>query len=400
MKILFVNHTSSWSGAEVALVRLLDGLQPVHEVTVACPAVGPLAETLDAAGIPRVRVPASELSLRPHLVRTPRGLAQTAAAGVAIRAHARRLGADVIHANTLRAALMCGVAARLGAPPVVAQVHEHLPLSPLGRATRKAVARTAAGVVAVTDRTAGEFNRGLSAPVARRVYVSVDLDRFDPERVEPAPLQRELGLPVDALLVGQVAQITPWKGQDTAIRMLAGVATARSDVHLVIVGSIAFRGTTRFDNDRFLASLHALVERLGLRERVHFLGQRPDVPALLRAFALTVLPSWDEPFGLAALESMAMGTPPLVTAVGGAGEYIQDGVSGRLLAPERPEAWAEAALGLLSHAERRRRMGKAARDVARHFSGERYAAEMLDAYQGAIRRAAGGRSATASGNGR
>jgi glycosyltransferase involved in cell wall biosynthesis len=381
VRILFVNHTTSWSGAEVALMRLLKGLRAGHEIIVACPATGPLAGALDAAGISRVRVPASDLSLRPHPVRTPRGLAQTALAGVAIRHHAQRRRADVIHANTLRAALMCGVAARLGAPPVVAQVHEHLPMSALGRATRMWVARTAAGVVAVTDRTAAEFNRGLPAPIARRVYVSVDLDEFDPDRVDAAPLRHELGLPDDALLMGQIAQITPWKGQDTAVRMLAGVAAVRPDVHLVIVGTIAFRGTTRYDNDAFLASLHELVERLGLRDRVHFLGQRKDVPALLRAFALTVLPSSDEPFGLAALESMAMRTPPLVTAVGGASEYIEDGVSGRLLPPGRPEAWIEAALALLDDPERRRRMADVGRRVALRFSGERYAAEMLDAYR-------------------
>jgi L-malate glycosyltransferase len=397
VRILFVNHTSNWSGAEVALMRLLDGLGPGHDATVACPGTGPLAAALDAAGIPRVRVPAGELSLRPHPLRTPRGLAQTALAGVAVRQHARRLGADVIHANTLRAALMCGVAARLGAPPVIAQVHEHLPLSRLGRATRSMVARTAAGVVAVTDRTAAEFDRGLRTSVARRVYVSVDLDCFNPDNVDPAPLRQELGLSDQARLIGHVAQITPWKGQDTAVRMLAGVAAAGHDAHLVLVGKIAFRGSTRYDNDAFLRSLNGLVERLGLGERVHFLGERSDVPALFRAFDLTVLPSWDEPFGLAALESMAMRTPPLATSVGGTGEYIEDGVSGRLLRPNRPELWTEAALRLLGDAQQRDRMAEASRRVALRFSNERYASGMLDAYRRALeRRAPDGTPSTAT----
>ncbi len=368
-------------------MRLVDGLGAGHHVAVACPAPGPLPDAVDAARIKRFRIPHNALSLRPHPIRLMNGLAQTAAAGVAIGAAARGHGADVVHANTVRAGLSCALAAGLGCPPVVVQVHEHLPLSAPGRAARNAIARTAAGVVAVTDRTAAQFNRGLPRPLAARVYVSVDLDRFDPRSVAPAPVRAELGLPNDAVLIGHVAQITPWKGQDTAIRMLAGMAAVRSDVHLLIVGTVAFRTTTRYDNDAYLISLRALVDELGLRGRVHLLGQRGDVPALMRACALTVLPSWDEPFGLVALESMAMGTPPVVTSVGGSREYVADGSAGRVLPPKVPEAWATVALDLLGDPARLRRMADEGRRVAARFTNARYADEMLVAYQGALRKA-------------
>jgi glycosyltransferase involved in cell wall biosynthesis len=388
VRILFVNHTSSWSGAEVALMRLVDDLRGSHGLAVACPAPGPLTAAVDAAGVVHFRIPATELSLRMHPTRTALGLAQAATAAVVVRAAARRHGADVIHANTLRAGLVCGLAARLRSPPVLVQVHEHLPPSRLARAARHAVARSSSAVVAVTDRTAAQFNQGLAAPVAGRVYVSVDLKRFDPERVPPADVHGELGLPHDAVLIGHLAQITPWKGQDTAIRMVAGVAATRPDVHLVLVGAVAFKNT-RYDNEGYLASLQTLVDELELRSRVHFLGQRTDVPALLRAFTMTVLPSWDEPFGLAALESMAMGTPPLVTAVGGAGEYLADGVAGRLLDPNRPELWTAAALELLADRARLRLMADEGRRIAAGFSNARYAQEMLEAYRAAIRAAQG-----------
>ena len=72
---------------------------------------------------------------------------------------------------------------------------------------------------------------------------------------------------------------------------------------------------------------------------------------------LSLLPSWEEPFGLVTVESMAMGTPPLVSAVGGGPELVQDGVTGRLLDPHRPEAWAAAARTLLEDDAARARMG-------------------------------------------
>jgi L-malate glycosyltransferase len=382
VRILFANHTSDWSGAEVALMRLISALRDDHALAVACPNRGRLAAEVDAAGVERLPLPAADVSLRPHPVLTPLGVGRLVLAGGAILAAARRHAADVIHANSLRAGLSAAVAVRLGAPPAVVQVHEHLPASTLGRATREAIARSAAAVVGVTEYTAANFNKGLSVGRAERVYISIDHERFDPDCVRPAPLRRELGLPDEAVLIGEVAQITPWKGQDTAIRMLAAMRRARSDVHLLLVGEVAFKTRfTRFDNERYLRHLHTLIADLGLSGCVHFLGHREDVPEVLRALDLTVLPSWSEPFGTVAAESMAMGTPPLVGRVGGVPEYVEDGRSGLVLTPDNPEQWARAALALLGDPDRLAAMGARARQVADWFNDRRYAELMLATYE-------------------
>ena len=387
VRILFANHTADSSGAEVALMRLLTQLSADHECAVAAPAPGRLPEILDAAGIRRFEIPAGDVSLRLDPVQTPLGLSRLAAGGVRLRAVARRFGADVIHANSLRTGLMAAVATPLGAPPVVVQVHEHLPLSPPGRATRVASARTAAGVSAVTDYTAANFDPGLRRPRAVRAYISIDHERFDPGRTPPVDVRAELGLSPDSALIGEVAQITPWKGQDTAIRMLHELRRERPDTHLLLIGTIAFSTkATRYDNKTFLAGLRRMVGELGLERHVHFLGQRSDVPGLLAALDLMVLPSWDEPFGTVAAESMAMGTPPMVSSVGGVPEYVEDGVSGRVLPPREPGPWARAALELLDDRQRLEAMGQRARAVAAQFTDERYGAEMLAAYERAMAR--------------
>ena len=382
MRILFVNHTAAASGAEWALLRLIEGLRADHSVAAACPAPGPLADALDAAGVQRFTVPPFEASLRLHPVHTPAALARLPAAAVALIRAARRHGSQIVHANTPRAGLMAGLAAKPGGPPVVVRAHEALPDSPLGRAIRFALAGSAAEVVTVSRDTARRFNQGLARPLASPVYNSFDRDRFDPERVAPAPIREELGIALDAPLLGQVAQITPWKGQDTAIRALAELRAGGLDAHLLLVGEIAFAGTqVRYDNEGFLRGLHELVGALGVREAVHFIGRRGDVPALLRALDLSLLPSWDEPFANVMLESMAMRTPLLVTDVGGGPELVEDGVSGRLLPPRRPEIWAAAAAGLLADPEALVGMGLRAREATAGFSDERHAREMLEVYE-------------------
>ena len=98
----------------------------------------------------------------------------------------------------------------------------------------------------------------------------------------------------------------------------------------------------RYDNRTYLRELEDLVDALKIRDAVHFLGQRDDVPEVMRALDLTLLPSEDEPFGLVTVESMALGTPPLVSLAGAGPELVQDGVTGRLLPFDEPEAWAAA----------------------------------------------------------
>ncbi len=380
MRILFANHTSAWSGGEVSLMRLVESLRGEHDVCVACPSTGALTDAVDRAGIERLPVPTVDASLRPHPIQTPLGIAQLISGGVALARAARRFRADVIHANSTRVGIMASTAR----VPYVVRAHEHVPLTRMGSMIRSLLVRTAGGVAAVSDYTAAKFNDGLRRPVATRVYNSIDHARFNPE-VQPAPLREQLGLGPDTALLGQVAQITPWKGQDVAIRTLAGVRRAGVDAHLVIVGEVVFGGRgVRYDNHAFKRSLEALVDELGVRDAVHFLGQRDDVPGLLRALDLSLLPSWEEPFGLVTVESMAVGTPPLVGEVGAGPELVDDRACGRTLPPKDPEAWVGAATELLRDRDALERLSAAGPPAAARFTDAAHARGMLAVYGAAI----------------
>ena len=139
------------------------------------------------------------------------------------------------------------------------------------------------------------------------------------------------------------------------------------DAHLVVVGEMVFGGKgVRYDNHAFKRSLQALVGELGVRDAVHFLGQRDDVPELLRALDLSLLPSWEEPFGLVTVESMAVATPPLVGAVGAGPELVDDRVSGRLLPPKDPRPGC-GGRGAAARPRRLQRMSEAGPAAAARF---------------------------------
>lgn len=381
MRILFVTHTEAFSGAESVLLSLVENLRNEHEVAIACSPRGAVAERMDRAGVRRFSIPAAETSFRLDPIATPLGLIAFVGAAVALTWVVRRFRPDVIHAGTVRAGLIAALAARLGGPPVVVHVHDHLPASRLGLLVRRVISGSAREVVAVSRHTAENFNYGLRPPIAVPMYNGIDHARFDPGGTAPSPVRREHGIAAAALLLGVVAQITPWKGQDTAIRALARLRAEGRDAHLLIVGRVVFAGRrVAFDNPAYLRELHRLTTELGLDDRVHFLGFREDAPGLLAALDLLLVPSWDEPFALVVLEALAMGTPAVVSDTGGAREVIGPGRVGRVVAQGRPDLWARAIAALADDPQALREMSMRAASVAARFRDDVKARAIADVY--------------------
>jgi glycosyltransferase involved in cell wall biosynthesis len=132
--------------------------------------------------------------------------------------------------------------------------------------------------------------------------------------------------------------------------------------------------------------LEDIARRRGLR-CVRFLGARPDIPQLLAASDLFVLPSLWEGLPMALLEGMAAGLPVIATDVAGSRQVVVNGESGLLVPPGDPTALASAMTGLLADDAERTRLGRAARQrVESEFSAARQAARHAEAYEAARRR--------------
>jgi glycosyltransferase involved in cell wall biosynthesis len=174
-----------------------------------------------------------------------------------------------------------------------------------------------------------------------------------------------------------IAQLTPWKGQAEAVEMARLLRRERPRLRLLLVGSAKFTAPgTRFDNASYARRLAQRVDAEGLQETVRLLGEREDVPQIMAALDLLLLPSWREAFGRVAAEAMAVGVPVLATDVGGPAEIVRDGVDGLHVDVTDRAALAAALVSLLRDSDRRRAMGEAGRVRALEcFTAERMAAE-------------------------
>jgi len=381
-----VNHTSEVSGGERSLLGMLGVRPPELEPRLAAPR-GRLTAEAARLGVPVSTITGTAGSLRVHPLHTPRALAEMSAAAVQVRRAARRHLSELVHANSIRAGIVLALA-RPPAEATVVHVRDCLPPGQLSTATLRLIGATATLVVANSQYTARSVRS--VAPKARVevIYNAVDLERWNPQRIDRIRARTALGVASErALLLGVVGQLSPWKGQDTAIEALRLVRDQGIDAHLLLVGSAKFVArATRFDNRGYVEALREQVARAGLEERVSWLGERDDVPELMRALDVLLLPSSEEPFGRAVIEAMAMGVPVVVTNVGGPCELIEHGREGYLVSPRRPVEWARAIRALADDPASAAQMGEAGRERARDFSLDRHVKSMLDLYERTLAR--------------
>jgi glycosyltransferase involved in cell wall biosynthesis len=389
MRVLYVNHTARVSGGEQSLLTFLPHLPEGIDASVACPA-GPLRERVEELGLQVHQLPGTDGSLKLHPWHTTRALAELTLAALTVRRLAADLGADLVHANSIRAGIAASMAARLGGAPAIVHVRDCLPDT---RATAAvfSVIRSGASLVLANSRYTADALAERAGPRVDVLHSPVDADRFDPKHADRDRVRAALGVPSESPLAALVGQITPWKGQDTAIRALAHARRERPDLRLLLVGSTKFTTrATRYDNQTYLRELHALVAELGLEDHVIFAGETADVAGTLAAADLALVPSTEEPFGRVVIEALAMGLPVIATSVGGPREIIRDGRDGLLIPPGDAEAWGAAIARLAGDGDLRRRMGESGRErVVGEFAVDAHAERLLEVYEellGSVRR--------------
>jgi glycosyltransferase involved in cell wall biosynthesis len=184
-------------------------------------------------------------------------------------------------------------------------------------------------------------------------------------------LRRSLGLPVEAILVGTVGRLDPVKDHKNLLNAFARIARTEPPVFLVVVGDGPMR-----------AEIESHASNLGISARVKFLGERDNIPELLRAFDVFALNSIAEGISNTILEAMASGLPIVATRVGGNPELVEDDVSGQLIPPRNPDALTAALERYLREPETCRRHGIAARERAeKYFSLNRMASRYEKLYR-------------------
>jgi len=214
-------------------------------------------------------------------------------------------------------------------------------------------------------------------------YFPADAEHFrpDPERRESA--RAELSLAADDLVIGNVSNFNPQKGHEYFLRAAAEVRKVRPEVRFVLLGG---SHDTHVDYERRLwEEAAALGLRLGDELIVRNPGAR--VAELAPAFDIFWQASVPRSEGAPTVisEAMAMGLPVVATDAGSIRELVDDGVSGFVVPPLRPDAMANATRPLLDDQARRERLGQAGREIAVHrFTPAVIAQTHVDAFEAAI----------------
>ena len=221
---------------------------------------------------------------------------------------------------------------------------------------------------------------GLAADRMTRIYNGVDTARFRPRNGAGGAQALPAGFAgPDDLVIGTVGRMHGVKDQLNlahAFVRLTGEAPAQAGrLRLVLIGDGPLR-----------AACQGVLDGAGLGAQAWLPGDRDDVPDLMRAMQLFVLPSLAEGISNTILEAMASGLPVIATAVGGNPELVEDGVTGALVPPRDPAALADALRTFVRDPVRRTAAGLAARQRAEtRFSLAAMMSRYTELYEGVLR---------------
>ncbi|MBI3088223.1 MAG: glycosyltransferase [Candidatus Omnitrophica bacterium] len=370
VRIVHLIESLGVGGAERRLVsdlRWLDRRRYEHRVVYLTPADALRAE-IEALGVPTYGL-------------GMRGLRDWRSGLVRLTARLRAWRPHVVHTQVFGADVYGRLAARLAGVPAVVSTVQTMPYDPtLSRFySRKRMAADrwtarwcARRLIAVSEPVRDALVERFGLPASRICVIpnGVDLVRCSPAtESERAQARLALGLPQETLAILTVGRLIPEKNH-AALIAACGLMRERHPVRLLIAGDGPLR-----------AELESLVARLELTDYVSLLGTRSDVPRLLQAADLFVLPSIREGLPVALLEAMASAVPVVASDIPQHRTIVQAGSTGWLVPPQDEGGLAEAALSVARDPIAARAVGQRGRSyVVEHFSSETLARRLQALY--------------------
>jgi len=327
-KILFVDHTAAIGGAELSLLDLAAAYAQTSKVLLFTD--GPLQNRLKQAGIPLSIVQASKTMLEIRASGRLKSITQIPEiwriAGLIAQEGA---GYDLILANSQKAFITCALATLRGSPPVFWYLHDILTarhFSQVNRAIAVFFANRFATKVLVNSQATGEAfaAAGGNKKLCDVVYNGFNSQKFDTVNIQDIErIRSNLGIE-DAPLVGVFSRLSYWKGQHVLLEAVKELP----QVQVILVGEALF------GEEDYVSQIKALANESQLQGRVHWLGFRDDIPALMKACDLIIHTSTEpEPFGRVIVEGQLAQKPVIASAAGGALELVEDGKTGLLFSP-------------------------------------------------------------------
>ncbi len=327
-KILFVDHTAVMGGAELSLLDLATAYSQTSKVLLFKD--GPLRDRLEKAEVKVSIAQASETMLN---LRTSGGLNSLTTVpelwNIAGHMTQEAKGYDLILANSQKAFVTAAIATLRGSPPVLWYLHDILTAKHFSRINRMVAVflanRFAAKVLVNSQATGKAFvAAGGKEELLEVVYNGFESQKFDIVAIQDIEtIRSQLGIG-NAPLIGLFSRLSYWKGQ----HILLDAIKELPQVHVILVGEALF------GEQEYVFKLKTLAAMPELAGRVHWLGFRDDIPALMKACDIVAHTSTEpEPFGRVIVEGQLAQKPVIATAAGGALELIEDGINGYLFPP-------------------------------------------------------------------
>lgn len=274
---------------------------------------------------------------------------------------------DILVAHLDKSAMACLLASFFCKPRVI--VFEHGSIHAKGllyflyRLVLRLFWRRAALFIAVSKNIADYLTDkiGISPNRVRVIHNSVQRDVFDYQLISSGTARKKLEISDSDIVVGFVGRFEPRKGADILVGA-AALLMQRSKHYLLL---LAGEGPQQ-------KSLERLAQRLGINDRVRFLGFCQNVPEVMAAFDVGVVPSRSEAFGIVCLELMRMKVPVISSGAGGMAEYITDEQTGLLLKENTPEEICRCVERLVNDKQLRLNLAEAGYTLAGQFGVEQY----------------------------
>ncbi len=227
----------------------------------------------------------------------------------------------------------------------------------LNRIRTKVACRPILRFIAISDFVRnGAIRNGVNSSRIRLVYNGVDIDRFVPDPKARIAWRNKHGVNTDEVVISNVNRLDPIKDIKTVIHAFGELVKRGVPAQLFIAGA------GQLEED-----LKARSERLGLADRVHWLGHVENPLPLLQGSDIFTLASLGEAFGFVLTEAMACGLPVVGSRCGAIGEVVEEGRTGLLATPEDPSSFADAYERLARDSTLRSAMGQASAERVRSF---------------------------------
>ena len=328
-KILFVDHTAVLGGAELSLLDLVTVYGNGSEVLLFTD--GALREVLASRGVKVAIAKASDATLNLRSsggIQALKNVPELWHLAGKVAQKAQKF--DLIYANSQKAFITSALAVLRGSSPLVWYLQDIVTaqhFSKLNRSIAVILANQFASRVIVNSQATGEafVAAGGNPELVRVVYNGFHSDPFDKISLEAVRhIRTELNINNDTPLIGLFSRLSPWKGQ----HILLSAVKQLPQVQILLVGDALF------GEQAYVSEIKQLANSPELKERVHWLGFRNDIPTLMKACDIIVHTSTEpEPFGRVIVEGQLAQRPVIAAAAGGALELIEPEKTGLLFTP-------------------------------------------------------------------